>query len=109
MEKLMAMLHNFETENLVALMQEMNLAELIANPAFLGTMAVIAAICLFTKWHGLLAIVFGLTGFTWLLSYTLQQGTELDGASNPTLLVFVGGGVVIVGVVIYLLFIKSDD
>lgn len=109
MDQFMDILQHFETEKLIALLKDMNLAELMGNPAFLGSMAVIAAICLFKRWHGFLAVVFGVTGFAWLVSYTLQQGTELDSGSNPTVLVFVAGGVVIIGVVIYLLFIKSDD
>jgi type II secretory pathway component PulF len=42
-----------------------------------------------------------------LLNYTLQQDTSLENLSNPTLMVFVGGGVLIIFVVIYLLFIKE--
>ncbi|TYO97140.1 hypothetical protein EDC39_11170 [Geothermobacter ehrlichii] len=108
MKALMDLLENLQTEHLLAILQDLRLEELVKNPAFLGAVAVIGAVCLFKRWYGFLGIVFGLTGFVWLLSYTLQRGTELGGSGNPTLLVFIGGGVVIIGIVIYLLFIRSD-
>ncbi|GAB4178193.1 MAG: hypothetical protein Tsb0017_24980 [Geothermobacteraceae bacterium] len=108
MDKVLELLQNLQTDRLIQWLNELKLTELVHNPAFLGGVAVVAAICLFKRWYGFLGIVGGLAGFVWLLSYTLQRGTELDGAGNPTLLVFIGGGVVIIGVAIYLLFIKSE-
>ncbi|ORJ60332.1 hypothetical protein C2E25_11220 [Geothermobacter hydrogeniphilus] len=108
MEALKEFFQSLQTEHLVELLRQMNLAELVQNPAFLGSMGIIAALCLFKRWYGFLGSVMGLTGFVWLISYTLQQGTDLQGGSNSTLLVFIGGGVVIIGLMIYLLFIKSD-
>jgi len=108
MDALKELFQNLQTEHLIELLQQMNLAELIQNPVFLGTMGIIAALCLFKRWYGFLAMVMGITGFVWLVTYTLQQGTELEGGSNPVLLVFIGGGVIIIGVMIYLLFIKSE-
>ncbi len=108
MKALLDLLENLQTERLLAALQDLKLDELIRNPAFLGAVAVIGAVCLLKRWYSFLGVVLGLAGFTWLLSYTLQRGTELDSAGNPTLLVFVGGGVVIIGLVIYLLFIRSD-
>ncbi|RME40139.1 MAG: hypothetical protein D6794_02750 [Deltaproteobacteria bacterium] len=108
MDTLLALLQNLQTDRLIHWLESLKLGELVHHPAFLGTAAVIAAICLLKRWYGFLGIVGGLAGFVWLLSYTLEQGTELDSAGNPTLLVFIGGGVVIIGVVIYLLFIRSE-
>lgn len=108
MEALKEFFQNLQTENLMEMLRQLNLAELVHNPAFLGVMGIIAALCLFKRWYGFLATVAGVTGFVWLVSYTLQQGTDLQGGSNSTLLVFIGGGVVIIGLMIYLLFIKSD-
>jgi len=108
METLKEFFQNLQTDRLMELLQQMNLGDLIKNPAFLGVMGVIALICLVKRWYGFLSSVLGLTGFVWLVSYTLQQGTDLQGGSNSTLLVFIGGGVVLVGLMIYLLFIKSD-
>lgn len=99
----------FETGTVLAWLQSLNLGDLMHNRYFIAAVAVVALVAFFLKWRLLLATVLGLTGFTALLSYTLQQGTNLQGSlDNSSLLVFVGGGVVIVGFVIYLLFIRSD-
>ena len=55
-----------------------------------------------------LATIVSVTGFVGLISYTLSQETSLQAMTDNTLIVFVGGGVLIVFIVIYLLFIKTD-
>jgi hypothetical protein len=104
----MQFLENFQTERVVAWMQAMKIGDLIHNPFFLGGVAVVSVISLIMKWRAFLAICVGLTGFVYLISYTLQQGTQLEGLTSSSLLVFVGGGAAIIGLVIYLLFIKSE-
>lgn len=108
MEKMSEFLQGLQTERLITLMRELQLGELIHSPWFLGSAAALAVISLLLGWRTLLAFILGLTGFAWLISYTLERGTALGSPSNPTLLVFVGAGTLIVGLVIYLLFIKSD-
>ena len=68
----------------------------------------LALLALFMKWRVLLATILSITGFVGLISYTLQQETSLTGMADQTLIVFVLGGVAIVSLVIYLLFIKTD-
>jgi len=104
----MRFFEHFQTERVVAWLQEMQIGDLIHNPYFLGGAAAVAVLSMIMRWRGFLSICLGLTGFAYLVSYTLQQGTQLDGLGNSTLLVFVGGGAVIIGLVIYLLFIKSE-
>ncbi len=101
-------LQKFETTRVLAQLREMNLADLIYNPWFLGIVGGLALLALFMKWRVLLATILSLTGFIGLISYTLQKETTLDGLSNDTLMVFVAGGAGIVFVTIYLLFIKNE-
>lgn len=108
MDSILQFFQGLQTDRLIALMNEMHLGDLIHSPWFLGSVAALAVIALLLRWRVFLAIILGLTGFAWLISYTLDQGASLDSPSNPTLLVFVGGGAFIVGLFIYLLFIKSD-
>jgi len=108
MDRILEFFQGLQTDRLIALLEDLHLGDLVHNPWFLGSAAALAIVSLLMRWRVFLAIVFGLTGFAWLVSYTLEKGTSLDSASNPTLLVFVGGGAVIIGLFIYLLFIKSD-
>ena len=107
-EPILDFFRNFQTERVLERLQQWNIAELINEPWFLASAAVLALIAFLLRWRVLLATVLGLTGFVWLLSYTMAQGTSTDSLTNDTLLVFIGGGVVLVGVVIYLLFVKTD-
>lgn len=97
------------TENILAYMDQAKVGDLIHNPYFLVVMGVIAVISLIMKWRLLLVANLLIVGFAGLMSYTLERGTALDGGlTNDTLLIFIGAGVVIVGAVIYFLFIKSE-
>jgi hypothetical protein len=105
----MEILQKFETSNVVAYLQSLNLQELIHHPYFLGGTAVLAVTCLLMRWRLLLATTLGICGFAWLLSYTLARDTSLEGGmGNDTLVIFVGGGAVLVFLVIYLLFIRGE-
>jgi hypothetical protein len=103
------LLENFETSNVIAFLQRLDLQELIHHPYFLGGTAALAVLCLWMRWRVLLALLLSISGFVWLLSYTLAQDTSLEGGvANDTLIVFVIGGTAIVFLAIYLLFIRSD-
>ncbi len=99
---------HFQTERVVETLKGLNLSELVANPWFLGAAGLLALIALILRWRMLLATVVCSVGFTWLLSYTMARGTSLEEGSNEALLIFIGGGVVLVGLVIYLVFIRAD-
>jgi hypothetical protein len=106
-ESLIDFLKNFKTGEVLGFLRTLNIEVLIHDPWFLGGTAALALISLIMRWRVLLATILSVTGFVGLLNYTLQQDTSLENLSNPTLMVFVGGGVLIIFVVIYLLFIKE--
>jgi hypothetical protein len=101
-------LRSFETARVWQTLQDLNIGELIHNPWFLGTIAVLALTSLIMRWRVLLVVLVSVTAFTWLLSYVHQRGTELDGLNNASLLIFAGGGVFIIFFFIYLLFIRGE-
>ncbi|PLX87056.1 MAG: hypothetical protein C0614_03355 [Desulfuromonas sp.] len=103
------LLQNFETTKVVGYLQEADLQKLIKSPYFLGSAATLAIVALVMKWRLLLTVVMFVTGFVYLLTYTIEQGTSLEGGiTNDTLAVFIGGGAVLVFLAIYLLFIRND-
>ena len=106
MDSILAFFAEYDLEAVVGLMQEWEMGALIQNPYFLGAAAIVALLALWRKWHGLLALDIGIVGFAFLLSFTLQKGTEVKEVYSDSLLIFVGGGVVLVGAVIHLLFFK---
>lgn len=105
----MEFLQRFETARVVAYLQALDLQALIHNPYFLGGTATLAVIALLMRWRLLLVTILSISGFVWLLSYTLAQDTSLEGGmGNETLIVFVFGGTAIVFLAVYLLFIRSE-
>jgi hypothetical protein len=103
------LLQDFETDRVVEYLQTLDLQELIHNPYFLGGTAALAIIALLLHWRVLLVTILSISGFIWLLSYTLAQDTSLEGGvANDTLIVFVFGGTAIVFLAIYMLFIRGD-
>jgi hypothetical protein len=109
MDILFDFLRQFETAQVFSWLQSLDLNELIHNRYFLGGTAALAVIALLMRWRLLLTTLLGVAGFVALLSYTLQRGTGLDeGLHTDTLLIFVAGGVALVGAVIYFLFIRTD-
>jgi len=102
-------LSRFDTDGMLAYLGQYDIGAVINNPWYLGIMGVLAVVCLIFKWRLLLATIVGITGLAWLISYTVQRGAEIEGnLQSQNLLVFVGGGVVVIGLMIYLLFIKGD-
>ena len=101
-------LQHFQTENVIQFLQGMNADQLVYNPWFLGTMGVLAVVSLLMRWRLLLVTILSITGFTWLISYTLEQGTNLEKGGTDTMVVFVMGGAVLVFLIIYLLFIRPE-
>lgn len=101
-------LRKLETVEILRQFKELNLGDLVHNPYVLGAIAALALLALLMRWKLLLTTILGTTGFVWLTDYTLKQNTTLDQLNSETLLVFAGGGIAIIMLVIYLLFIKSD-
>ncbi len=101
-------LQYLETEQVMSFLEELNLGELIYNQWFLGGLAVFTLVTVYLRRYTLLATVLLLVGFAALVDHTLQRGTQVENIMSDTLLVFVGGGLVLIFAVIYLLFIRHD-
>ncbi len=102
-------LSTLTTENILAYLGQSDLGNLFYNPYFLGSMGVLAVISLIMKWKLMLGGVITVVGCAGLMSFLAEQGTSLEGGvTDKTMLVFIGGAVVVVAALIYLLFIKSD-
>ncbi len=97
-----------ETERVMAFLKEGNLGELIFNRWFLVGLLVFIGVTVYLRRYVLLATVLALVGFASLVDYTLKRGTAVEGILSETLLVFVGGGLALTFVIIYLLFIRHD-
>jgi len=108
MDQIWAFFSRWDIDAVTQLMAEWELGNLIANKYFLIGAGVVALLAAYMKWRGLLAIDVGVVGFAYLLSFTLEKGTNVKEVYSEQLLFFVGGGVVLVAAVIYLLFLKSD-
>jgi len=99
----------FETTRVMTYIQTMELNELMQHPYFLTGVGIMAVIAYLMRWRLLLVTVMSITGFIYLLSYTVAQGTSLEkGLPAESLAVLIGGGSFIVFLAIYLLFIRSD-
>lgn len=108
-DSLLGQLKELDNEHIIEFLGQMQIAEYIHNPWFLGIMGVLAVCCLIFKWRVLLATIVGLTGLAWLVSYTVQQGAEVsEGLQSNSLIFFVIGGVAIIALMIYLIFIKEE-
>jgi hypothetical protein len=109
-DSFLGQLKDLDNENIIKFLGEMQIAEYIHNPWFLGGMGVLAVCCLIFKWRVLLATIVGLTGLAWLVSYTVEkQGAEVSaGLKSNNLIFFIGGGIAIISVMIYLVFIKEE-
>ena len=109
-DSLLGQLKELDNEHIIEFLGEMQIAEYIHNPWFLGAMVALAICCLIFKWRVLLATIVGLTGLAWLVNYTMEkQGTEVSaGLNSNSLIFFMVGGVSIVALMIYLVIIKEE-
>ena len=100
---------NFETEKVMAYIKAMDLKTVMEHPFFLAGVGVTAVIAYLMRWRLLLVVVMTITGFIYLLGYTLSKGVSLEGGMpTDALMVLIGGGAFIVFLAIYLLFIRSE-
>jgi hypothetical protein len=99
----------FETTKVMTYIESMDLKTIMEHPYFLAGVGVTAIISYLMRWRLLLVVVMTITGFIYLLGYTLSKGVSLEsGMPTESLLVLVGGGSFIVFLAIYLLFIRND-
>ena len=99
----------FETTKIMAYIKAMDLKTVMEHPYFLAGVGVTAIVAFLMKWRLLLVVVIVITGFIYLLGYTLSKGVSLEGGMpTDALVVLIGGGAFIVFLAIYLLFIRND-
>jgi len=102
-------LQKLETKKVMAYLQAMDLKTVMGHPYFLTGVGITAVVAYLMRWRLLLVTVMTITGFIYLLGYTLEKGTSLEGGMpTDSLVVLVGGGAFIVFLAIYLLFIRND-
>ena len=99
----------FETTKVMEYIKAMDLRSVMEHPYFLAGVGVTAIIAYLMRWRLLLVVVVTITGFIYLLGYTLSRGVSLEGGMpTDALMVLVGGGAFIIFLAIYLLFIRND-
>jgi uncharacterized membrane protein YedE/YeeE len=101
-------LEPFRTERIVTLLQEINLGDLLYNRWFLAAMALFTIVALSLRRQALVLTVLAALAFACLVDYSLQKNPAIDRVGSEPVLVFVGGGLVLIFVMIYFLFIKHD-
>ncbi len=102
-------LQRFETSKIMAYVQTMELNTVMEHPYFLAGIGSLAILAYIMRWRLLLVTVMTITGFIYLLSYTLSKGVSLEsGMPGDSLLVLVGGGAFIIFLAIYMLFIRGE-
>lgn len=102
-------LENFKTAKVLAAIQDAELGDMMKTGWFWGSTLGLAVFFSIMRWRGMLISLIIVVGMAWLIANSLSEGTSLEsGAGSSNLLVFVCGGAVLIGLVIYLLFIKSD-
>jgi len=99
---------NFRTDNIMQQLEAWNIADLSNNPWALGGFAAAALLCYFLGLRAIAAFIVGIGGFALALSWTVAQGTGTEGIQGGGIYILVGGGALVIGLFIYLLFIKSE-
>lgn len=101
-------LQHLETEQVISFLGDLNIGDMIYNQWFLGGLAAVCVLSLYLRRYAFIAAILALVGFAILVDHTLQQGAAVQNIMSETLLVFVGGGLILIFVVIYFLFIRHD-
>lgn len=99
---------NFRTDNVMQQLQAWNVGDLTHNPWFLGGFAAVALICYFLGLRAIASFIVGIGGFALAVSWTVAQGTGTAGIEGGGIYILVGGGALVIGLFIYLLFIRSE-
>lgn len=102
------LLENLRTENLMAALRGVNLGDLIYNPWFLSIFGAICLAAIVLKRQALFFLLLTTVGYACVIDYTLQKKPAIESAGSEPVLVFAGGGVVLVFVFIYYLFLRQD-
>lgn len=101
-------LQNFRTDKVIAQLQAWNVGELSTNPYVLAAFGIAIGITYLLGWKTFSAFILGIGGFALAVSYSVKQGTGVEGLAGGGLPIMFGAGVIVVFLFIYLLFIKSE-
>ena len=101
-------LQNFRTDQISQQLQDRGFDNLSTNPWFLGGFLALILITYFIGWRAIAGFISGVGGFILVVSLAISKGTGMAGLSGGGLWILVGGGVVVVFLFIYLLFIKAE-
>ncbi|RLB72417.1 MAG: hypothetical protein DRH06_03765 [Deltaproteobacteria bacterium] len=101
-------LQNFRTDQLVQQLQDRGIDNLTTNPWFLGGILALILITYFMGWRAIAGFISGIGGFILVVSLAISKGTGMAGLSGGGLWILVGGGVVVIFLFIYILFIKTE-
>ena len=92
----------------MARLRDANLGDLIYNPWFLTVLGIICLVAIILKRQALLFILLTTVAYACVIDYTLQKKPAIANVGSEPVLVFAGGGVILVFVFIYYLFIRQD-
>lgn len=99
-------LQPFETANLIDTMQHLTIKQIFTHPAVLIFIVLVFFFGVIKRSKTVLLMLFLLMGMVVILRYAMPQpGEDL---SMESMLPFIGGGLLIGGVIIYFSFIKTD-
>jgi predicted RND superfamily exporter protein len=105
-EKATEALRPFETANLMNTIQNLTLKQIFTHPTFLIIVTAVFFFGVVKRSKTVLLMLFTLIAFIVIARFTMPAlGEEL---SMKSMLPFIGGGLVIGGVIIYFTLIKSD-
>jgi glucan phosphoethanolaminetransferase (alkaline phosphatase superfamily) len=106
MDKTAETLRPFETGNLMTTIQNLTLHQIFTHPAILICIALVFFYGVIKRSKIVLLTLFALLALIVLLRFAMPAPGEV--LSLKALLPFMGGGLVIGGVIIYFTFIKSE-
>jgi hypothetical protein len=96
----------FETENVIKFMQSLSLKSAMENPWLIGAFLIIFFYAVIKRSKFVLLTLFSVISLMVLIRYTFPPpGDELNLSST---LPFVGGGLLIGGVLLYFNFVKTE-
>ena len=99
-------LRPFETANLIETMQHLSVQQIFSHPAVLVFVSLLFFFGVIKRSKPVLLTLFSMVCMVVIMSYSMPgPGDEF---SLQTMLPFVGGGLLIGGVIIYFSFIKSE-
>lgn len=95
----------FETENMVKFIKNLTVSAVLGNPWMLAILAIVLFYAVIKRSKFVLLFLFTFISLMLLIQYTLPAEGDFNLSS---LLPFIGGGLVIGGVLIYFTFITGD-